>query len=262
MPFVFFLAVAACTGAVAVANEPPVVALAAVAEVRAGQAITLSATFTDDVTRPEDAVWTWAADPGGELDGVFTTTTDGATLTLEHGFDPGEYTVAVTAVDAGGIGGVDTIGFTVRDDKIPQINLHEPRWNAEYADTLTVFVRAEVSDRDDDVSSLTLAWGGAAEGADAPTTADAAGSVIFSLPLRAGNHTLTVRATDPLGATEDDSVTFSVLPGDVDGDGDTDEELGGNDCDDTDSDVHPGADESCDGADNDCDGDVDEGCAR
>lgn len=43
---------------------------------------------------------------------------------------------------------------------------------------------------------------------------------------------------------------------DRDGDGFTDEV----DCDDGDSDVYPGAAESCDGDDNDCDGAVDEGC--
>jgi hypothetical protein len=45
---------------------------------------------------------------------------------------------------------------------------------------------------------------------------------------------------------------------DRDGDGFLAEVNGGDDCDDSDPTVHPGADELCNGADDDCDGDVDE----
>ena len=51
-------------------------------------------------------------------------------------------------------------------------------------------------------------------------------------------------------------------PRDADGDDHGDEECGGDDCDDSDPDRHPGADEACDGEDDDCDGDVDEGCCE
>ncbi|MEQ1571571.1 MAG: putative metal-binding motif-containing protein [Myxococcota bacterium] len=44
---------------------------------------------------------------------------------------------------------------------------------------------------------------------------------------------------------------------DADGDGDRAEAYGGGDCDDADSDVHPGAEDPCNGADDDCDGAVD-----
>ncbi|MCB9762488.1 MAG: putative metal-binding motif-containing protein [Alphaproteobacteria bacterium] len=70
---------------------------------------------------------------------------------------------------------------------------------------------------------------------------------------------------------EDDAVDATTWNRDVDGDGYGDPDatittcaqptgvvLDDTDCDDTDADIHPGADEVCDSADNDCDGTVDE----
>ena len=58
--------------------------------------------------------------------------------------------------------------------------------------------------------------------------------------------------SDDTGDTDTD-----VLPVDADGDGHASIETGGDDCDDTDASVYPGAPELCDGKDNDCSGGAD-----
>jgi large repetitive protein len=60
--------------------------------------------------------------------------------------------------------------------------------------------------------------------------------------------------TDSGTDTDDTGIT----PVDADGDGHASVETGGDDCDDGNAGVYPGADEACNGADDDCDDDVDE----
>ena len=47
-----------------------------------------------------------------------------------------------------------------------------------------------------------------------------------------------------------------IDPQDADGDGFISSDTGGDDCDDTNPDIHPGAEEVCDSVDNNCDGQV------
>ncbi len=70
-------------------------------------------------------------------------------------------------------------------------------------------------------------------------------------------------ATTFVGAAPDDDPGACMKDDDGDEYGDATPPGGvtaGNDCDDTDPRIHPGAIEVCDGVDNNCDGTTDEGC--
>ena len=63
---------------------------------------------------------------------------------------------------------------------------------------------------------------------------------------------------DEIGSDGDGNTMTVVRDADTDGDGYANDAYGGDDCDDSDGSVNPGATEYCDGVDNDCDGDTDE----
>jgi len=126
---------------------------------------------------------------------------------------------------------------------------------------------------DTDVFSVSLPDGSAFE----PPLAIGAGETIrlnvnFAAPVFADAFETTASFAFDLadasggcnaGAAESELYTRTVIllgeaSCDMDGDGFAGTACEGEDCDDEDPDVYPGADEACDGVDNDCDGEVDE----
>jgi hypothetical protein len=97
------------------------------------------------------------------------------------------------------------------------------------------------------------------EGAFCTPTVDSSGTAACESSLSVGVHVLTYRVTDSEGFVVETLRSFTVTSRDADGDGFEDAELGGNDCDDGDEDIYPGAPESCNGIDDDCDTTIDEG---
>ncbi len=132
-----------------------------------------------------------------------------------------------------------------------------PATGAWYAEGEVVTVQVQIEDPlGGEVGGLGLSWSGNALGLEAaPALSEADGSATFSLDgLGTGIYTLAVQTLREDGASGLASTAFEVVDVDVDNDGYADVLYGGDDCDDSDPTVHPGAEEFCDGQDNDCDG--------
>lgn len=132
-----------------------------------------------------------------------------------------------------------------------------PATGAWYAEGETVSVQVLIEDPlGGEVGGLSLSWSGNALGLEAaPDLSEADGSAAFELDgLGVGIYSLAVQARRDDGASGLTSAAFEVVNVDVDNDGYSDVLYGGDDCDDADPTVHPGAEEFCDGQDNDCDG--------
>lgn len=151
--------------------------------------------------------------------------------------------------------------FQVLDDQPPTVTFLSPTEGETLIAGVPFEVRALVEDADATAghSGLTLAWTGAAAGAlTAPNTMVEPGEVHFFLDGVSVADALGLTATDGWGESGGATVNFLTGSGDADGDGFADAALGGEDCDDEDDRVFPGATELCNGVDDDCTGIVDD----
>ena len=191
---------------------------------------------------------------GGWSDGRYTWEIPGHLLT------GGAQSLTVRVTDSDGLVAEAVRALELNDNRSPQIQIIEPLGVDPLSAREPIRVEATASDPDDlDPTTLAVAWSIlGADQPDMPVRPEPDGSLIGFLPgLRPGSYTLSARVTDTLGGQSSSEASFVVVAQDADGDGHTALIDGGDDCDDTRSDVNPNAEERCNGLDDDCDGRLD-----
>jgi len=210
------------------------------------------------------------------IDGELGTVTPDSDTTLTLGVDSlstGTHTLGLTVTDDAGA--TCTASTVVRIAEPPVVRITAPSAGSEFNDGDTISFSGTATDHEDAADTLTVVWNSSLDGDFNTSPPDSSGAVAASQVLSVGDHEIRLLVTDSDGMYRSSLTTLTVKPCeyfyDDDGDGYGDPATAfatctppvgyvedGTDCDDTDPDTNPGADEYCDGHDDDCDGTTDE----
>jgi outer membrane protein assembly factor BamB len=185
---------------VQVVDTPPTVSITLPAESASfldSDTLTFSATVVDPEEPnfpPEHVAWT--SDIAGEL---------GTGLTFTRRLGAGHHTIIATATDEHGQTGQASVHVEVSGDTAPTVNITEPSDGARFFDDDTITFTATVADPEQPTFPADqVVW-----------RSDIAGDLGTGLTLQralaAGDHTITVKATDAQGLSGEASVHVHVV---------------------------------------------------
>ncbi len=240
---------------------------------QAGDALLLRGTAEDADIASELLLVTWSADD--TVLGESTPTSSGDVVLTGVELEAGQHVITLTAEDEVGGSCSDLIVYTI--GAAPEITLKVPADGSTHTEEDAITFMASVSDEEDAPDELSISWSSSLDGEFSTQAADSAGSVqITTADLQVGYHTITAQATDTDGMSTSAQVTLTIEAcmdqwfDDLDGDGFGDPDAvstacsqptgttaDSSDCDDSDADINPDAEELCNGVDDDCDGDTD-----
>ena len=203
----------ACDGSGSADNGAPEVQITEPADgatFHEGEPFTAVASVADDQGGGA-LVLTWGLSPESEYVANEFRSDEEISLFFSEGLPIGSFELSLLAVDEYQEAEKTSIELTIDENNPPTVRIEEPQDGAQYAVGESVGVSVVVKKRDDDMSNITLTWGGAAEGyPDAPSRPNADGAAIFYITdLDRGGHDLSVTASDGVHEASE-SVSFRV----------------------------------------------------
>jgi len=230
-----------------------------------GETIAFRGIVKDDQDSPETLLVQWSSDLDGVLaDGItdvtITPDASGQVNWSTASLSAGNHVIALTVLDSDGESAYATITITVSDvPDAPELSVIHPIANEYGIEGERFEFKVEVFDGADAPEALYVSFESDLDDVFCEPIPDASGITACEAELSVGDHTLTFEVVD----TEDFSASvqayFPVVSADgVDNDGDGFNEVQG-DCDDSDPDINPIAEESLNEEDDDCDAKIDEG---
>ncbi|MBT3219471.1 MAG: hypothetical protein HN348_10300, partial [Proteobacteria bacterium] len=226
-----------------------------------GATLHLAVIASDEQTPADQLEYIFSSDVAGDLSGTLIRNLEGAALEVTAGLTAGTHELVVTVIDPLGMTARDSISLKITPNTAPMVTIDNPTNGAEFVAGWPTEIAATVVDVDQsDLSTMFLsAVGVSTVVGNLPASPDSNGEVVWmTSALTVGSYALSLTALDELGATGSATIVFSAIDGDLDNDTYVDLALGGDDCNDLNPVVHPGANEYCNGYDDDCDSQIDE----
>ena len=234
-----------------------------------GEGIAFTGTVEDDRTAAEDIQLAWSSSIDGVLESGFLAQDEGLVALVTDALSLGEHVITLEGADSDNVSGSDQVTITVgQAQESPEITILAPVDDDHGVQGETFSFQALVDDPQDPPRDLLVSFSSDLDGefcaelvpnASGVASCDAELSVAPDL-LEGVNdpHQLTFTVIDLDGYSATAQAEFEVWSDStIDNDLDGYSEIEG-DCDDTDPDVFPGAEELCNGVDDDCDELVDD----
>jgi hypothetical protein len=234
-----------------------------------GETISFTGTVEDDRTPPEEIQLAWSSSIDGTLASGFLAQDEGLVALVTDALSLGEHVITLEGADSDNVSGSDQVTITVGfAEDLPGIEILHPDGDERGNEGVPFDLEALVDDPQDLPQDLLVAVRSDLDGelcADLEPSASgvATCSVVLSVApdLSEGitdPHQLIFTVVDLDGNAATAEVALVILSDraiDNDLDGFSEDE---GDCDDTDPEVFPDAEELCNGIDDDCDGDIDD----